>query len=124
MKGWMIRWILCIVALLLTAKLIPNFNPTIWAAILGSVFLGIINALIRPLLHLLRRYSPLNLAILTLIINGVMMWVTVMSIRGFDIQGLLWGFLVVLLFSLLSFVISFFIKDNLKYGGKRRLDYR
>ena len=57
-QGWMLRWVLNILALILTAAILPGFQLTIWAAILGSLFLGVINAIIRPLLLILT--LPLN----------------------------------------------------------------
>ena len=116
MKGWMIRWLINIVALLLIAKFIPNFDLTIWAAIVGSIFLGIINAAIRPLLLIFPRlFNLINLGVLTILINGFMLWVTAATIKGFELNGLGRGLLVVILFSLLSFISSWFISDNRKY---------
>ena len=115
MKGWMIRWLLCIAALLLTTRIIPGFELAVWAAILGSVFLGGINAAIRPLLLLPRLFGLRNLIIATVAVNGIMMWVTTKTIIGFVINGLAWGLLTVLLFSLFSIIISYFISDDRKY---------
>jgi putative membrane protein len=72
MQGWLIRWICNIFAIILTAYIIPGFELTIWGAIVGSIFLGVINAVIRPLLLLLT--LPLNvltLGLFTFIINGL-----------------------------------------------------
>lgn len=113
LQGWLLRWLLNILAIILTAVLIPNFDLTPWAAIVGSIFLGIINAVIRPLLILLT--LPLNimsLGLFTLVINGFMLWITSITIRGFDINGFGWAILSALVLSILSFVISFFVEDK------------
>jgi len=79
----------------------------------GSVFLGIINAVIRPLLLILT--LPLNiltLGLFTFVINALMLWLTSATIRGFDIEGFGWAILSAILFSVISFIISLFIDDE------------
>lgn len=113
MQGWVLRWLLNILAIVLTAVIIPAFNLTLWAAVVGSVFLGVINAIIRPLLILLT--LPLNLLTLglfTFVINGFMLWVTSITIRGFDIDGFGWAIVSSIVISIISFVISFIVKDK------------
>ncbi len=113
MQGWVLRWLLNILAIVLTAVIIPAFNLTLWAAVVGSVFLGVINAIIRPLLILLT--LPLNLLTLglfTFVINGFMLWVTAITIRGFDIDGFGWAIVSSIVISIISFVISFIVKDK------------
>ncbi len=113
MQGWIIRWCLNILSLLLTAALIPNFELTIWAAILGSIFLGIINAFIKPVLVILTLpINVLTLGLFTFVINGFLLWITAITIRGFDISGFGWAILSAIIYSAISFVISFFIDDN------------
>lgn len=113
MHGWVIRWLLSILALLLTAALIPGFELSVWGAIVGSIFLGVINAVIRPLLIILT--LPLNvvtLGLFTLVINGFMLYITSITIKGFDITGFGWAILSALVFSILSFIISLLIDDR------------
>lgn len=113
MSGLMARWLLNIAALIITAALLPGFELTIWGAIVGSVFLGIINAVIRPFLLVLT--LPLNiitLGLFTFVINALMLWLTSATIQGFDIHGFGWAILSAIIFSVISFVISLFIDDQ------------
>lgn len=113
MPGWILRWLLNILAILLTAAIIPGFEVTVWGAIVGSIVLGVVNAVIRPLLIILT--LPLNvvtLGIFTFIINGLMLWLTAATVKGFDIYGFWWAVLSAIVLSLLSFVISLFIEDR------------
>jgi putative membrane protein len=112
-QGWTLRWLLNILAIIITAAIIPAFNLTIWAAVVGSVFLGVINAIIRPLLILLT--LPLNLLTLglfTLVINGFMLWVTSLTIQGFDIDSFGWAMVCSIVISMVSFIISLFVDDK------------
>lgn len=116
MQGWALRWILNILAIILTAAILPGFELTIWGALVGSIFLGIVNAIIRPVLFLLT--LPLNvisLGLFTFVINGFMLWLTSVTVKGFDIKGFGWAILSALLLSIISFIISYFIDDKSIY---------
>jgi len=113
LKGWILRWLLNIVAIFITAYLIPGFELTFWGAIVGSVFLGIINAIIRPVLIILT--LPLNivtLGLFTLVINGFMLWLTAITVKGFDISGFGAAILSALVLTIVSFLLSYFVKDK------------
>lgn len=116
MRGWVFRWLLNILAIILTAVLLPGFEPTLWGIIIGSIFLGIINAVIRPILILLT--LPLNilsLGLFTLIINGFMLWLTSVTIVGFNIKGFGWAVVSSIVLTIISSVISFLVEDKWFY---------
>ena len=113
MPGWILRWILNILAIMFTAALLSGFEVSIWGAIVGSVFLGVINAIIRPLLIILT--LPLNiltLGLFTFVVNGFMLYLTSATVKGFNIDGFWWAVLTSIVLSLMSLVISFFVKDT------------
>ncbi|MEQ8236967.1 MAG: phage holin family protein [Syntrophomonadaceae bacterium] len=113
MPGWTLRWLLNILAIFLTAALLSGFEVTIWGAIVGSIVLGVINAIIRPVLIILT--LPLNiitLGLFTFVINGVMLWLTSATVKGFDIHGFGWAILTAIVLSLISLLISFLIDDR------------
>lgn len=114
MQGWIIRWICNILAIIITAAIIPGFELTVWGAIVGSIFLGVVNAIIRPILLLLTLpINLLSLGLFTFIINGFMLYLTAATIKGFTIHGFWWAVLSALLLSFISFVISYFIEDKM-----------
>lgn len=119
MQGWIVRWLLNIFAIILTAALLgPHFELTVWGAIVGSIFLGIVNAIIRPILMILTLpFNIVTLGLFTFVINGLMLWVTSATVKGFDIYGFGWAILSAIILSLVSFVISFFIDDK-SFGFK------
>jgi putative membrane protein len=113
MSGLITRWILNIAALVITAALLPGFELDLWGAIVGSIFLGIVNAVIRPfILVLTLPLNVLTLGLFTFVINALMLWLTSVTIRGFDITNFGWAILSALLLSIISFVISMFIDDE------------
>ncbi|MDD3652839.1 MAG: phage holin family protein [Desulfotomaculaceae bacterium] len=112
MTGWLIRWVLNIIAIIFTAYLISGFEVTVPGAIFGSIILGVINAIIRPVVLLLT--LPINiitLGLFTLVVNGLMLWLTSSVIKGFEVQGFGTAIIAALVLTLFSFVISFFVKD-------------
>lgn len=112
MGGWLKRWILNIAGIMLTAYVIKGFDVTILGAIFGSFTLGIINAIIRPVIIFLTiPINILTLGIFTLVINGLMLWLTSTVVTGFDITGFGTAVISALAFSIISFVISLIVKD-------------
>jgi len=112
MAGWLKRWILNFFAIILAAAIIKGFEVTVPGAIFGSVALGIINAVIRPVVIMVT--LPLNfitLGLFTLVINGLMLWLAAAAIKGFDIHGFGAAIISALLISIFSFVINLFVKD-------------
>jgi len=92
---------------------LSGFEVTVWGAIVGSVVLGVVNAIIRPLLIILTLpLSIVTLGLFTLVINGFMLYITAITVRGFDINGFWWAVLTSIVLSIMSFIISFFVNDK------------
>ena len=107
-QGWMLKWLLNAVGVVLIVLLIPEtytqegyFNygmaASIWAILIGAIFIGIANAIVMSLLNLLG-LSPnlINLAIRPWVLNALVMALTVNTIKGFELSGAWWSILVVL----------------------------
>lgn len=112
MTQWFIRWILNVAGIIFTAYVIVGFNVTVAGAIVGSIVLGFINATIRPLILLLTLpINLLTLGLFTLVINGLMLWIVNLVVKGFDIQSFGTAVFAALILTIVSSVISFFVKD-------------
>lgn len=112
LSRWLVRWILNVIVIIITAKIIPGFDVTVLAAIVGSILLGLINATIRPVILLVT--LPLNiltLGLFTLVVNGLMLWLVSSIIKGFTVEGFGAAFLAALFITIISSVISFLVKD-------------
>lgn len=103
-RRWVRWWLIHAVALLITASLLGGIHLSgLWAALLASAVLGLANFWVRPLLLLLT--LPLNLATLglfTLVVNGLVLWITSWLVAGFTVHGVwagIWGALVLSLVS-------------------------
>lgn len=113
MQGWVARWLLNILAIFITALLIPGFEPSLWGIIIGSIFLGVVNAVIRPILILITLpLNVLSLGLFTFVINGFMLWLTSVTIVGFTINGFGSALLSAIVLSIISFAISMLVADK------------
>ena len=89
------------------------------SAFIAALVLGVLNAVIRPLLLLFT--LPLNimtLGLFTLVINGLVLWMVVSTVKGVSI-GYFWqAILVAILLSIISGLLSWLLgkPDKKKHG--------
>ncbi|HAI22131.1 MAG TPA: hypothetical protein DCM14_09610 [Clostridiales bacterium UBA8153] len=113
MRKLLTRWAVNALALLVTAHLLEEgvilegFVP----AFIAATCLGLVNAVIRPVLMLLTLpINVLTLGLFTLVINGLMLWMVSAVVAGFALGGLLWAILAALLLSVISALISWVLR--------------
>ena len=82
-------WILNAVALLAVAYLMPSIKiGSFSAAMLAALLLGLVNAVIRPLLVVLTLpVTLLTLGLFIFVINGLMFWLAGSIFQGFTVNG-------------------------------------
>jgi putative membrane protein len=103
------RWLINMAAIMLIAYLLPTviWVDGVWAAFVAALLLGIVNAIIRPILILLT--LPLTLmtfGLFLLVINGLMLWLVAALVGGFHVNGF-WGAVFgSILISLVSWILS------------------
>jgi putative membrane protein len=107
MQGFLLRWFFNTIAIYLTTRLISGLRvPDFGGAVVAALVLGIVNAVIRPLLLLLT--LPLNLltvGLFTLVINAVMLYL-VAAVTPLEIHSVGSAFIGALLIAILSTVLS------------------
>jgi len=83
------RWVINAIALLLVAYLVPGFVvASFYNALIAALVLGLVNALIRPLLFILTLpITILTLGLFTFVINALMIWFVSTVVDGFDVAG-------------------------------------
>lgn len=78
-----------------------------WAALAAALGLGLVNALIRPLLVLLTLpVTVVTLGLFILVINGLMFWLVAYVVRGFEVAGFWPAVGAALLYSIISWALS------------------
>ncbi|MDF1580230.1 MAG: phage holin family protein [Desulfuromonadales bacterium] len=114
MRGLLIRWIIQTLAIMAAAWLLGGIEirgPV--AAIFAAAVLGVLNALLRPLLLLFT--LPLNiltLGLFTFVINAVLLLMTSGVSRGFVVHGFWSAVAGSLVISLVSWLLNAMINDQ------------
>ena len=129
MFGFLLRWSMNLLALVVAASLIDGIRiESIVMAVLAAGIMGVVNAVIRPLVLLLT--LPINLVTLglfTLVINAVMLQFVAYLAPGFIIENFraaCWGAMIV---SLVSWLLNIFVGGDGRFvhiSSSRRDDKR
>ncbi len=109
-------WVLNAVALLAVAYLLPSIQiASFGSAMIAAVLLGLVNAVVRPVLILLTLPATLlTLGLFLFVINGLMFWLAGSMLNGFAVESFWSAFFGSLLYSLISWALS-----SLLVSGKR-----
>ena len=101
-------WLINALALIAVAYLMPSVTvASFWTALVAALILGLVNAVIRPVLILLTLpVTVLTLGIFILVINGLLFWFVGSFVEGFRVEGFWAGFFGAILFSLVSWALS------------------
>jgi len=105
------RWILNAVALLLVAYLYPGVQvETFTAAVIAALVLGLVNAVVRPILVLLTLpVTVITLGLFLFVINALLFWLVAEIVPGFRVTGFVAALLGSILFSLITLVTSWLL---------------
>ena len=103
-----IRWLLLAAALLLVANLYPGVQVSSFSsALVAALVLGLLNALLRPILVLLTLpVTVLTLGLFLFVINALMFYFAASLLDGFQVAGFLAALIGSLLYSLCGLVID------------------
>lgn len=101
-------WVLNALALIAVANFVPGIHVDgFTAALVAALLLGLVNALIRPMLLLLTLPVTLvTLGLFIFVINGTLFWFVGSVLRGFMVDSFWHGILGALLYSLFSWALS------------------
>lgn len=113
MYRFFVHWIVVTTSLAVAAWVIPGVHISSFAALLvGGLVLGLVNALVRPVLAWLTfPLTILTLGLFYLVVNGVAFALAAALVPGFSIDGLGWAIVAAFVVSLLSWGIGGFARD-------------
>lgn len=102
-----LRWIINALALLTLTYILPGITVSgFYAALIAALILGIINAILRPILILLTLpINILTLGLFTFIINGFLFWFVGTIVKGFEVQGFWTALIGALIMTLINAII-------------------
>ena len=114
MRGILIRWLILTVAILSAAYLLDGMEVQgFTSAFFAAAVLGILNAVLRPVLIILT--LPLNilsLGLFTFVINAFLLKMASGVIPGFEVHGFWPALFGSLIISLVSWLLSSLINDR------------
>ena len=101
-------WLVNTLALAAVAYLMPSVSiVSAGSAVLAALVLGLVNAVIRPVLVLLTLpVTVLTLGLFIFVINGLLFWGVGSLVPGFQVAGFWSGVLGAIVFSLVSWLLS------------------
>jgi putative membrane protein len=104
-------------ALLAVAYLYPGVKVEgIFAALVAALVLGLVNAVIRPILIVLTLpVTLLTMGLFIFVINALLFWLVAEVVQGFNVTG----FMAALIGSLMYSVITLFVNWLISDGPKR-----
>ncbi|MGC9505196.1 phage holin family protein [Baaleninema sp.] len=91
MPKFLVTWLLTALALVITAYIVPGLTLTgFTAALIAAVILGLVNAVVRPILILLTLpITILSLGLFLFVINAIGIWLVGYFTAGFTVNGFL-----------------------------------
>lgn len=107
-------WFINAVALFALPYLMTSIRvDSVGAALIGALVLGLINALIRPVLVLLTLpVTLLTLGLFIFVINGLLFWAMASLVGGFHVAGFWSAVGGAILYSIISWLLSALILDD------------
>ena len=109
-----IRWFINALALMLVAYLYSGVQVNgIIEALIAALVLGLVNALIRPILVVLTLpVTILTLGLFIFVINAFLFWFVAEVVKGFAVSGFMGALIGSLMFSVITLVTSWLISGR------------
>lgn len=112
--GFLLRVVINAVAIYVVALIVPGIDVTGPLTALGAgLVLGLINAIVRPVLVVLTfPVTLLTLGLFLLVLNGFCLWLTSVVVEGFRISSFWSAVLGAVLVSIVSWILTAFVSDR------------
>jgi putative membrane protein len=104
----LIKWLLSAAALLLVAYLYEGVQVSSFtSALIAAFVIGLLNAVVRPVLVLLTLpVTVVTLGLFLFVINALMFWAAASLLGGFEVRGFVAALIGSLIYSLIGMVIE------------------
>ena len=106
-----LRWMLNALALMVVAYLYSGVEVAgFFPALIAALVLGLVNAIIRPILIILTLpINILTLGLFTFVINALLFWFVAEIIKGFTVSGFMAALIGSVLYSLITLLTSWLV---------------
>ncbi len=112
--GFLVRVLVNTLAIVLAAKLVPGIEVDgVLSAVAAGLLLGLINAVVRPVLLVLTLPITLvTLGLFLLVLNGLCLWLVAALVSGFHVLGFWSAVLGALVVTVVSWVVTVLVSDT------------
>ena len=112
--GFLIRLVANALAILAAAYIVTGIEVSGGLALVGAALvLGLVNAVVRPvLLFLTLPFTLVTLGLFIFLLNAFCLWLTAWLVKGFDVHGFwpaVWGAMIV---SVVSWLVTISLSDR------------
>lgn len=111
MIPFLLTWLITAISLTITAYIVPGFIVSSFgAAIIAAVILGLVNAIVKPILVLLTLpLTLLTLGLFLFVINALVIWLAGAITPGFAVTGFIPALLGLIVLTLVTSAINFLV---------------
>jgi len=114
MRGFLIRIVLVAAGLWVASKLVPGIRiDDAWSLVWAALILGIVNAIVRPVIIILTLpLTILTLGLFLLVINAALLSLVAWMLDGMSVSGFWSAFFGAIVVSITGWIGSGFISDQ------------
>jgi putative membrane protein len=104
----LLRWLLNTVALFVVVKIVPGFHcDSLVTLAIAALILGLLNAVVRPILFVLTfPLTVVTLGLFLIVLNAIMLELTAWLVPGFGIDSFLWACVGAIVLGLISLITN------------------
>jgi len=102
------------IAVLLTAYILPGIHIAgFWSAVFVAVVLGIVNAILRPIIFILTLpINILTLGLFSFVIMGLLVYLVSAIVPGFKVDNFGWAILFALIVAIINWILWSILKRS------------
>jgi len=102
----LLRWLINTIALFIVVQIVPGFHADSWVTLaVAALILGLLNAIIRPILFLLTLpLTIITLGLFLIVLNAIMLELTAWLVSGFRIDDFISACIGAVILGLISLV--------------------
>ena len=105
---FLVRWILTTLGLWVSVKWFGKVGGDggIWPYLLAGVIFSVVNMIVKPIITLFSLpVILLTMGLFTLVVNGIMVWLTVLMVPGLEI-GFWWAVLAGIVMAVVNYIVN------------------
>ncbi|HUO65719.1 MAG TPA: phage holin family protein [Terriglobales bacterium] len=112
--GFLLRVVVNALAIMLAASIVPGIQVDgLVPALVGGLLLGLVNAIVRPVLIILTLpITLITLGLFLLVLNGFCFWLVASIVKGFYVSGFWSACLGALIVTIVSWIMTALISDS------------